>query len=225
MQFTLMFSLAWSTAIAFTRAMSPPFEAMYAASLGIARIPSTLAVQTMEPLPVSFMAGIECLHMRNAPFRLTCITLSHSSSLVSTTVPTGLNPALLKRQSSFPYLLSAASTQFLAWSAFETSVFTKIAFPPILAISFTVLRPPSSLMSAITTLAPFFAKRVADALPIPDEPPVTIATLPARMLILQTVHRLVIYAIPEKQGSLGETQSSMLKRVIGKRFRITASLK
>ena len=30
-----MFSLAWSTAIAFTRAMSPPFEAMYAASLGI----------------------------------------------------------------------------------------------------------------------------------------------------------------------------------------------
>src|SRR5207249_9847950 len=95
-------------------------------------------------------------------------------------------------------------TQLYVSSAFVTSVFTNIAFPPILAIYFTVVRPPSWLMSSITTLAPFFAKRVADALPIPDEPPVTIATLPARMLILQTAHRLVIYAIPEKQGSRGK---------------------
>lgn len=117
------------------------------------------------------------MHIRNIPFRFTSTTLSQSSSGVSTTVPTGLKPTLLKRQSSLPNSFTAVSTQFLASRELETSVLTQIAFPPLLLISSTVLLPPTSSMSATTTLAPFAAKVMAAPRPIPEEAPVTMVTL------------------------------------------------
>src|SRR5262249_9195062 len=61
-----------------------------------------------------------------------------------------------------------------------TSVRPKAAWPPDSTISATTRGPASSSMSAHTTAAPSAAKRRSVAAPIPDAPPVTIATLPAR---------------------------------------------
>ena len=61
-----------------------------------------------------------------------------------------------------------------AYADFETSHFTKIASPPSVLIALSVSL--SSTQSAITTFVPLFANAMAVALPIPNEPPVTIAT-------------------------------------------------
>src|SRR6266436_4765317 len=63
--------------------------------------------------------------------------------------------------------------------AWVTSVDTKIASPPCSVILWTVWCPPSSCMSAMMSLAPSLAQVSAVALPIPDAPPVTHATLPS----------------------------------------------
>ena len=59
----------------------------------------------------------------------------------------------------------------------DTSVRTKRARPPASVINETVLRPPSELMSATTTFAPSSAKSRQVARPMPEPPPVTMATL------------------------------------------------
>src|SRR5712691_1259933 len=64
-------------------------------------------------------------------------------------------------------------------TAVETSVLTKMASPPFSVMRCTVCCPPSSCMSAITSFAPSRANVRAVALPIPDAPPVTNATLPS----------------------------------------------
>src|SRR6266487_4914564 len=64
-------------------------------------------------------------------------------------------------------------------TALDTSVLTKIASPPFSVIIWTVCCPPSSFRSAMTSLAPSLAKVSAVALPIPEAPPVTNATLPS----------------------------------------------
>src|SRR5215831_3740260 len=63
--------------------------------------------------------------------------------------------------------------------ALDTSPWTKVASPPFSVIIWTVCCPPSAFMSAITNFAPSRANVRTVALPIPDAPPVTKATLPS----------------------------------------------
>ena len=53
------------------------------------------------------------------------------------------------------------------------------AVPPACSISDTVSAPPSAFTSATTTEAPAAASAIAVARPMPEAPPVTIATLPS----------------------------------------------
>src|SRR5262245_26924199 len=69
-----------------------------------------------------------------------------------------------------------ATNRCTAWLS-RTSTGSKTAPPPI---SCATLVPPSRLMSATTTVAPAAAKATAPARPIPEAPPVMMATLPAR---------------------------------------------
>src|SRR5215475_7112017 len=64
-------------------------------------------------------------------------------------------------------------------TAWDTSVLTKMASPPLSVIIWTVCCPPSSFISAMTSFAPSRANVRAVALPIPDAPPVTNATFPS----------------------------------------------
>src|ERR1700761_7085667 len=68
-------------------------------------------------------------------------------------------------------------------SDFETSVGMKTALPPACLISSTVSSPGCCLRAAMATAAPSLANAIAVALPIPELPPVTIATLSTKRFI------------------------------------------
>src|SRR5512142_2789084 len=134
----------------------------------------------MLPPPARSIAGMAYLQPRKTPLRLTRITSSHVSSVVSVTDPSsaGNMPALLKRTSSVPYLFSAAAIIASTSRASDTSAWTNSALPPAFSISATVSRPAASLTSATTTFAPSRANRRADSRPMPLPAPVMTATLP-----------------------------------------------
>ena len=85
-------------------------------------------------------------------------------------------PALLNMTCSPPKVATAKSTssRICSWSL--TSVRLKAASGPSSAATSW---PFSSLTSAMTTFAPSAMNRVAVPRPMPDDPPVTIATFPA----------------------------------------------
>src|SRR6266404_10009774 len=69
-----------------------------------------------------------------------------------------------------------------------------IAFPPGRSISLTTEAAASApLVYVIATLAPSAASRLAIAAPIPREPPVTIATLPANFCPLLLLIRFFLF--------------------------------
>ena len=79
--------------------------------------------------------------------------------------------------SILPKALSVASTIASMSDSTETSALMYVAIPRVSWMSRRVSWPPSMSMSAMATSAPSSAKRWQIARPIPDEPPVTIATL------------------------------------------------
>ena len=87
------------------------------------------------------------------------------------------SPALLCTMSTPPYCASAAANIASTDRASATSVRTKAARPPASWTSPTVSDPPASSTSATITEAPAAANASADARPMPDAAPVTIATL------------------------------------------------
>src|SRR6266849_5191477 len=58
-----------------------------------------------------------------------------------------------------------------------------LPWPCAFSISAATRRPPPSSMSLTTTRAPSSAKRLAMPSPKPEPPPVTIATLPASLMM------------------------------------------
>jgi hypothetical protein len=58
-------------------------------------MPDTEAMLTIAPFPCRIMCGSACLQVKNMLFRLTSLTLSQLSSLVSTGPPTSTIPTLL----------------------------------------------------------------------------------------------------------------------------------
>src|SRR5436305_1719854 len=84
-------------------------------------------------------------------------------------------PALLNSASRPPVRSTAVAIACSAWRITDTSVWTKMA-PGTAAASAS---PAGRSMSAITTLAPAWAKARTAASPMPLAPPVTSTVLPA----------------------------------------------
>src|SRR5215831_14246335 len=73
-------------------------------------MPETEAMLTIAPLHCRAMCGSTCLQVRNMLFRLTSLTRSQLSSVVSTGPPTSTMPTLLCSTSIRPNAATQAST-------------------------------------------------------------------------------------------------------------------
>ena len=124
------------------------------------------------------MYGRAALQQRYTEVRLTSCTRRHASRSVSRIESSsgGLIPALLNAMSSLPYFSTAVAKSRSTSSLLATSVCTYV--PPTSAASAS---PASSLRSATTTVAPSCANRRTVANPMPEQPPVTTATLPSSL--------------------------------------------
>src|SRR5262244_223509 len=138
----------------------------------------------MAPPPCTSIWGISYFIHNQTPLRLTLMTRSKSSSVRSTNGAVVPIPALLNAASRWPYTARVCWTIVATCSAWDTSVWTKQASPPAAWIISTVSSPSALRRAAITTLAPFRANAKAVALPIPELPPVTKATLPSNVCVI-----------------------------------------
>src|SRR5579872_2963660 len=148
----------------------------------------------IDPPPAAFIASTAYLVPRNTPRALTDINWSHASvsSMSVTALP--LMPALFTRMSSLPYFCPVVSTTFFQSASLVTSRCINSALPLVRVMSEATLRPSSSSVSAITTLAPSLAKRRAVAAPMPEAAPLTMATFPARRMFVPPKNRLAFQA-------------------------------
>ena len=151
------------------------------------------AVLTIAPPPCAIIWGISYFRQSQTPLRLTLMTRSQSSSVQSTMFPNAMMPALLWAQSRRPYDSTACAISAATSLAFVTSVWTKVASPPLAAIIRTVSSPPARAISETITRAPARANAIADALPMPEPAPVTSATFPANV----AVGAIALFAIME----------------------------
>src|SRR5690349_9927935 len=111
---------------------------------------------------------------RNMARTFTPLTRSQCSSVISSTKARPLTPALLNRMSSAPYLSSVAATIFFgASSPVMSTAHVAIALLPVCAVSIA-----DSGRSTASTCAPSSANNLAEAAPMPEAEPVTIAILP-----------------------------------------------
>src|SRR6266852_5409988 len=177
MQFTRMFCGPWSTAIAFVSSTTAPFDAQYTAAFAPPVRPHPEAVLMIEPPPAFCMCGITSRDSKKIDFTLTVITRSQSSSLRSRTVARRMMPALLNRMSILPNSRSVRSTTRRQSPARVISADSKHPRPPAFSISVAASCPVFAFTSAITISAPSLANNNAVARPIPEAPPVMIATL------------------------------------------------
>src|SRR5262249_17455297 len=83
-----------------------------------------------SPPPCAFMGGILYLQHNIIPLTLTCIAVSHVSSVTVSTVPGTKMPTLLRRMSSLPYCCTTVSTSWWTSAAFETSAAYTAQVPP-----------------------------------------------------------------------------------------------
>jgi hypothetical protein len=88
-----------------------------------------------------------------------------------------MTPALLNRMSSRPKARTAASTAPRQSFDLDTSQRKNRALPPSFSMASKAFLPRCSSRAATTTEAPSAANSMAVASPIPELPPVTIATL------------------------------------------------
>src|SRR5882762_4467368 len=91
-------------------------------------------------------------------------------------------PALFTRISILPNCAMTALKTALICSSSATSSPNAAAWPPAAVISLTTSSSFSRLRAATATAAPAFARRSAQARPIPCEAPVTKATRPDRVI-------------------------------------------
>jgi len=131
----------------------------------------------MEPPPTVLIIGMACLEPKKAPLTLMSMIRVHSASLVSSTVPRADIPALLTRISSLPKRVVTSLAACVQSASLVTSSRTKKHSPPAAVTSAAVLRPSSSRMSPMTSLAPSRAKILVMAAPMPLAPPLIKATL------------------------------------------------
>src|SRR5215475_9662629 len=162
---------------------TPAFEAQYAARPKSVSNAITEAVLTMRARPFSLAralsAGMASRQSRNMPRTFTAFTRSQNSSVISSTKARPLTPALLNRMSMAPNFSSAAATIFLGASS---PVMSAAKAATALLPAWTVAISDSGRSTA-STCAPSSANSLADAAPMPEAAPVTIAILPESLPI------------------------------------------
>ena len=134
------------------------------------------ATLMIDPEPCSTMIAAAAAQPKYTPLRLTAITASSSSSLVSTTRLLRMMPATLAITSTEPNSRFAVVTRPSTCSRLETSVGTAIARPPFASTRRTVSNSPSVDTSPTTTRAPAPANTSAASRPMPPPAPVMTAT-------------------------------------------------
>jgi len=139
----------------------------------------------IDPPPLAAIAAPACLMVRNAPSRLTAITLRHASSVVITIGPPAPMPAAATAMCSAPSPLAlACSTAATTWSSSATSqvIVATVAEDP-LGTSPASDAAPSSRRDCVrphsVTDAPSRRSIRADARPMPLPPPVISADMPS----------------------------------------------
>src|SRR3989441_3924513 len=133
--------------------------------------------------PPGFMCLSAACVATSVPRTLMSITRSISSSVVSSKVFGMAVPALFTSTSSRPKVATVFSTAPLTASMSAAFAWIATAFPPLSSIALTTAEAAlASFAYVMATLAPSAARRFAIAAPMPREPPVTSATLPASSL-------------------------------------------
>ena len=138
---------------------------------------------TIAP-PRSFIALMACLQPNKTPSTLTLLMACTSSSDRSSGLcgaPVPRMPALLTRMSTLP---KRSTVSFMTASHSFSSVTSWPRNTALSPISSATPRPAFALTSVTTTVAPSAANFLAVAFPIPNPPPVTIATLSARRAMI-----------------------------------------
>src|SRR5689334_22717340 len=136
----------------------------------------TLASTASPAFRRSRQCAAACRSVAKCPFRWTCTTASHSSSVIETTMRSRRIPALLTSTSSRPQTPTAVSTSDRAPSHVAMDRSCAIASPPAARISRTTTSADST--SLTTTRAPSAAKARACSRPMPRPAPVTATTRP-----------------------------------------------
>src|SRR5439155_184072 len=101
----------------------------------------------------------------------------------------------------------AVRTSAWHWAGLVTSVGTVRRSPPAFAAAATAASFAGS-RPAMTTFAPSRRNARATALPTPDPPPVTTATLPASLLMVRSVG--IARGAPDPPAATGGLYSGML---------------
>ena len=133
-------------------------------------MPCTDDVFTMLPPPTFLISGMAYFAPRKTALSSTDILASHTSSVRSTALPlpaVSTSKALLNRMSKRPHFSTAASTIILMSECLLTSTLTASASLPAARILAAFFSAIASSMSAMRTLAPSSASRLAVAPPIP----------------------------------------------------------
>src|SRR5580765_1081532 len=138
-------------------------------------------MHTITPPPDRRICGTACLITRNGPRRLTAMTLSNSAAEMASTPAKSLRmAAAVTTTSQSPNSAADRSRAAETSASDEVSPAIAIDLPPASRISRATVSAELAAMSKIATLAPRLARRRAVARPMPDPPPVTNATDPAR---------------------------------------------
>src|SRR2546421_3834627 len=149
-------------------------------------------LMTTPPRPPSIIAGRAYFEHRYAPRTWTANIRSQLASSVSMTEPEPSIPALLKRISSRKNVLRVARPIPSTLDPAVTSVSAQVARPPSALMDSATAAAAGPLISASITAAPSLANRRAVTSPMPEPPPVMIATFSVSRMIrphLQQGHR------------------------------------
>src|SRR6266536_1196712 len=117
------------------------------------------------------------------------MTRSHSSADIVKIIRSRSTPALLTRTSKLPYPSSAAARRLAPVDHSLTSPALTTASPPVALISSATVWTLSPGRSLSTSRAPARASAIDSARPSPLPAPVTIATLPSRVIAAPSVPR------------------------------------
>ena len=170
-QLARMPSRAYSTAMTFVRASTPPLLAEYAAAHGCPASAAVDAVFTMAPPPASSRAGMAARQQAKVPVRLTASTRSQVSKSCSWVRAVRRIPATLATTWRAPNRSTAVATAASETAGSLTS--------PVTSTTASPARSHLVATSRATTCAPSATSRSTVARPMPDAAPVTRATFPA----------------------------------------------
>src|SRR5579875_1889258 len=157
---------------------TPVFDAEYAVNLGYGEGVPAPEILIILPLRCLFMCGITYLQSRNTPNRLTSIAYLHISARFSSMGPIGPStPALLTSTSILPYTSVTLFMNLFTCRGLETSPATAKTSAPCSFNSSSVRCSSASVREVIASRAPFLARPMAMARPIPLPAPVITTTL------------------------------------------------